>query len=102
MTLSWAELNRAVLARQLLLERAPLDPVAAAERVGGLQTQYAPSAYVGLWSRLVDFRRADLTSELLDGRVVQRITHACTIRPSDNADVRSARRKRANRDHSPT
>ena len=54
LTLSWAELNRAVLARQLLLERAALDPVEAVERVGGLQTQYAPSAYVGLWSRLVE------------------------------------------------
>ena len=64
MTLSWAELNRAVLARQLLLERAALDPAAAVERVGGLQTQYAPSAYVGLWSRLAGFRRADLTSRV--------------------------------------
>ena len=79
MTLSWAELNRAVLARQLLLERAELDPVAAVEQVGGLQTQYAPSAYVGLWSRLAGFRRADLTSALLDGRVVQAWVMRCTI-----------------------
>jgi hypothetical protein len=79
LTLSWAELNRAVLARQLLLERAALDPVEAVERVGGLQTQYAPSAYVGLWSRLAGFRRADLTSALLDGRVVQAWVMRCTI-----------------------
>jgi DNA glycosylase AlkZ-like len=86
LTLSWAELNRAVLARQLLLERAALDPVAAVERVGGLQTQYAPSAYVGLWSRLVDFRRADLTSALLEGRVVQAWVMRCTIHMVSAAD----------------
>ncbi len=79
MTLSWAELNRAVLARQLLLERADLDPVEAAERVGGLQTQYAPSAYVGLWSRLAGFRRADLTSALLAADIVQAWVMRCTI-----------------------
>jgi winged helix DNA-binding protein len=79
LTLTWADLNRAVLARQLLLERAPLGPVEAVERVGGLQTQYAPSAYVGLWSRLAGFRRADLTSALLDGRIVQAWVMRCTI-----------------------
>ena len=55
--LSTRELNRAVLARQLLLERSPLPLTEALEQVAGLQTQYAPSAYVGLWSRLKDFRR---------------------------------------------
>ena len=55
--LSTRELNRAVLARQLLLERSPLPPERAVEQVAGLQTQYAPSGYVGLWSRLAGFRR---------------------------------------------
>jgi Winged helix DNA-binding domain len=79
MTLSWAELNRAVLARQLLRARAECTPVEAVERVGGLQTQYAPSAYVGLWSRLVGFRRDDLTKALLDARIVQAWVMRCTI-----------------------
>jgi hypothetical protein len=56
--LSARELNRAVLARQLLLERSGLPVTRALERVAGLQTQYAPSGYVGLWSRLHDFERA--------------------------------------------
>ena len=86
MTLSWAELNRAVLARQLLLDRASLDPVAAVEAVGGLQTQYAPSAYVGLWSRLAGFRRADLTAALLEGRIVQAWVMRCTIHMVSAAD----------------
>ena len=34
----------------------------AVEQVGGLQTQYAPSGYVGLWTRLADFPRDALTS----------------------------------------
>lgn len=43
-------LNRALLARQLLLQRSDLAPPRALEQVGGLQAQYAPSMYVGLWS----------------------------------------------------
>src|ERR1700737_140628 len=46
------ELTRALLARQLLLERSRLPLPRALEQVAGLQTQYAPAAYVGLWSRL--------------------------------------------------
>jgi hypothetical protein len=69
--LSTRELNRALLARQLLLERSPLPLTRALERVAGLQTQYAPSAYVGLWSRLRDFRRDALTTALQRRRAVQ-------------------------------
>jgi hypothetical protein len=77
--LTWPQLNRAVLARQLLLERAELTAVEAVERLGGLQTQYAPSAYVGLWSRLAGFRRAELTDALLDAQIVQAWVMRCTI-----------------------
>ena len=49
--LSARELNRALLARQFLLERSSLPLVQMIERVGGLQTQYAPSGYIGLWSQ---------------------------------------------------
>jgi hypothetical protein len=51
--LSSDELNRATLARQLLLERAAIDPATAIERVGGLQAQEPASPYLALWSRLV-------------------------------------------------
>jgi hypothetical protein len=65
------ELNRAVLARQLLLERTALPIPRALERIGGIQAQYAPSMYVGLWSRLRDFERAALTRALERRSVVQ-------------------------------
>ena len=65
------ELNRAMLARQFLIDRSSLPLVPTLERVGGLQTQYAPSGYVGLWSRMRNFRRAALTAALEQRRVVQ-------------------------------
>ena len=49
--LSGHALNRALLARQLLIERAKMRLPQALERVSGIQAQYAPSMYVGLWSR---------------------------------------------------
>jgi uncharacterized protein YcaQ len=68
---SLRELNRWTLARQLLLERAELDPVTAIERLAGLQAQWPRSPYVALWSRLRDFRPGDLESALIEGRVVK-------------------------------
>jgi Winged helix DNA-binding domain len=64
-------LNRALLARQLLLERARTSIVDAVERVGGLQAQYAPSSYVGLWTKVAGFERDDLTKALEDRSLVQ-------------------------------
>jgi hypothetical protein len=60
--LSERALNRALLARQLLLERSGLSIAAALEQVGGIQAQYAPSMYVGLWTglRAVEAERAAL------------------------------------------
>ena len=73
------ELNRALLARQLLLERSDLSIEAAVEQVGGLQTQYAPSGYVGLWTRLARFERDDLTRALEDRTVIQATLIRTTI-----------------------
>lgn len=70
---------RALLVRQLLLERAPLAPARALERVCGLQTQHAPSGYLGLFSRLAAFPRAALTDALGTGRVVQAWAMRSTI-----------------------
>ena len=77
--LTQRDLNRALLARQLLLERSESTIDAAVEQVGGLQTQYAPSGYVGLWTRLAGFRRDDLTRALEERTVVQATLMRATI-----------------------
>lgn len=98
--LSPRALNRAVLARQLLLERVDLPLERAVERVGGLQTQYAPSGYIALWSRLRDFRRHTLTDALTSGRVIQGWVMRSTIHmvsaedyPGLTEAVRAVRRR---------
>ncbi len=58
------ELNRALLARQLLLERKPLPLPDAVEQLAGLQAQYTPSPYLTLWARLDGFERDHLTVAL--------------------------------------
>jgi Winged helix DNA-binding domain len=78
-TLTQRELNRALLARQLLLERTPLALPEALERIGGLQAQYAPSMYFGLWSRVAGFEPAALTAALEDRSVVQGTLMRVTI-----------------------
>jgi hypothetical protein len=69
--LSQRELNRALLGRQLLLERTRTTLPDVLERMGGLQAQYAPAMYVGVWSRLAGFQRDDLTRALEQRDVVQ-------------------------------
>jgi hypothetical protein len=80
------ELNRALLARQLLLERARTPLPRALERVGGIQAQYAPSMYIGLWSRLAGFERAQLTRALERRSVVQGTLLRATIHLVSAAD----------------
>jgi hypothetical protein len=72
-------LLRTLLARQLLLDRADLPLTDAIERIGGLQTQYAPSGYVGLWTRLAGFQRDDLTAALEERSVIQATLMRTTI-----------------------
>lgn len=78
-TLTRRQLNRTLLERQLLLVRSTKPLAEAIEQVGGLQTQYAPSGYVGLWTRLADFRRAALTAALVDRSVIQATLMRTTI-----------------------
>ena len=71
--LTQRRLNRALLARQLLLEPSSLPIPDALTQVGGLQTQYAPSGYVGLWTRLEGLTRADV-GRAIGSRAVVRAT----------------------------
>ncbi|MDT0530739.1 winged helix DNA-binding domain-containing protein [Micromonospora sp. DSM 115977] len=65
-------LNRATLARQLLLDRADLPVLDAVAHLCGLQAQEPQEPFVGLWSRVRGFDPAAL-SDLLTGRRVVRM-----------------------------
>jgi Winged helix DNA-binding domain len=77
--LTQRELNRALLERQFLLSRRREALPRTLERLGGIQAQYAPSMYVGLWSRLADFERNSLTRALERRRIVQATLMRSTI-----------------------
>ncbi len=71
MGLALRQLNRATLARQLLLRREPLTVVDAVRRVMALQAQQAASPYVALWNRVAGFDPADLDAAFVDRTVVK-------------------------------
>lgn len=64
-------LGRALLERQLLLKRVAISAEAAIARLAGLQAQWSPAPYIGLWSRLARFTIGDLEGALADHTVVK-------------------------------
>jgi hypothetical protein len=85
-TLTARELNRALLARQHLLRRSTASLPAVLESVGGLQMQYAPSGYVGCWSRLAGVSRVRVTRALERRQIVQATLMRSTIHLVSAAD----------------
>ncbi|GLX07612.1 winged helix DNA-binding domain-containing protein [Microbispora sp. NBRC 16548] len=64
-------LNRALLDRQMLLRRHDAKALAVIEHLVGMQSQAPLPAYVGLWTRLLDFRHEDLAGLLTDRTAVR-------------------------------
>ena len=85
-TITQRGLNRALLARQHLLERSDASLVEIVEQMGGIQMQYAPAGYIGLWSRRRDFSRPMLTRALEERRVIQATLMRATIHTVSAAD----------------
>src|SRR3954453_17320003 len=85
-TLTQRELNRALLARQGLLERYDMPLPRVLSRIGGIQAQYAPSMYIGLWSRVKDLNRDAVTRGLERRSLVQATLMRSTIHLVAKAD----------------
>jgi Winged helix DNA-binding domain len=85
-TISTRALNRAFLARQMLLERHRTTALDAIGRLVGMQAQVARPPFVGLWTRLANFTRAELTAALHDRRVVRVTAMRGTLHVMTSAD----------------
>ncbi|GAA1964119.1 winged helix DNA-binding domain-containing protein [Kitasatospora viridis] len=79
-------LNRATLERQLLLRRWELTVPQALERLVGLQAQTPHTWYVGLWTRLADYRPEPTADLLREAGVVRMALMRSTIHLVTAAD----------------
>lgn len=90
MALTVRALNRATLARQLLLERAALDVTDAAGRLVALQAQHPASPYIALWNRLDGFDPADVDAAFDARTLVKATLMRITLHAVPAGDYRSA------------
>jgi hypothetical protein len=72
-------LNRATLARQMLLERSDMSIIDAVRFLGGLQAQQSDDPYIGLWSRLNGFTHEALTTLIVDRTLARATTMRGTL-----------------------
>lgn len=86
MSLTLRRLNRATLARQLLLRREPLPVVDAVRRIVAVQAQEPPSPYVALWNRVAGFDPADLDAAFTTHAVVKATLMRITLHAVDARD----------------
>lgn len=78
-TLSNRRLNRALLARQMLLSPQAATATEVVERLVGLQAQQARPPFVGMWSRIPGFQREELKRLCVSGEVVRASLMRCTL-----------------------
>ena len=73
------QLNRALLARQMLLHRHELSAERALERLVGMQAQEPQAPYLGLWARLEPFDPGELSELIAGRRAVRGTLMRCTV-----------------------
>jgi len=84
--LTLRELNRALLARQLLLQRRKLGVRPAVEKLCAIQAQWPQSPYIALWTRLTGFRKQQLTQALERHEVVKATLFRITLHMTSARD----------------
>lgn len=84
-------LNRALLARQMLLEREKVSVVNAVERLVGMQAQIPRPPFMGLWTRVKAFDREDLRRAFHAKTVVRATAMRGTIHILSARDFRRFR-----------
>lgn len=89
--LSLRQINRATLARQMLLERARVSAVAGLERLCGVQAQEAKPPFLGLWSRLAGFRHEQLSTAIRERKAVRATMMRATLHLVSAADYLALR-----------
>ncbi|MEA2221265.1 MAG: hypothetical protein QOJ35_3891, partial [Solirubrobacteraceae bacterium] len=89
--LTRAQLNRATLARQLLLSRSPLGAVAAIERLAGMQAQEPRHPFTGLWTRVDGFACSELLEALRSRQVVRATLMRSTLHVMSAGDYAAVR-----------
>lgn len=71
MALTDQQLNRATLARQMLLAREPIGAVEAVQRIVAIQAQEPASPYIALWNRVAGFDPTTLDHAFADQALVK-------------------------------
>jgi hypothetical protein len=90
--LTTAELNRATLARQMLLGRASgVGVVEALQRLAGMQAQEPKHPFIGLWTRLEDFDESSLRAALQEHSVVRATLMRSTLHLMSGSDYAAMR-----------
>ena len=84
-SLTARQLNRATLARQMLLSRQTIDVVGAVRALGALQAQSPPSPSA-LWNRISDFAATELDRAYADHEIVKATLMRTTLHAVAAAD----------------
>ena len=85
--LTQRDLNRILLARQMLLAREDIGPVEALERLFAIQAQLPRAPFLGLWARLQNFQRDDLLKAIHAREVVRSTLMRGTLHLASAKDV---------------